>query len=96
MKRVMSRIITIYTLCWIAVLVFIVSTQKEITLYYAAISVFFIGLIILLGLIVIKKTVNLRYQKNKTVGYQEMLGVIISTVLFIGLTLFVVIYTLRY
>lgn len=92
MSKTMSRIITVYVLCWITLLIVILLTQEEITLYYASISTFFIGIIGLMGLIAIKKAIALRSSSNNP----EVIGLIISSVLFVALILFVVIFSLLY
>lgn len=93
MNKIMSRIIAIYSLIWLTVLVIIFVTLEEITLYYTAIFTFALGLIVLIGLIALKKILNIRYASNKN---QEALWGIIFAVLFFALLLFVVVMTVLF
>ncbi|MDT3418244.1 heme/copper-type cytochrome/quinol oxidase subunit 4 [Brevibacillus aydinogluensis] len=90
MDKIMSKISAIYAIIWLTVLAIIIATQEEITLYYASIGTFVIGLIVLIGLFALKKILHIRSADNKK---QEVLWGIIFALLFVALILFVVVMT---
>lgn len=95
MKQTMSRIITIYTLCWMAALIWIGSTREEMELAFQFLFTFVCGLIVLIGLIVIKKWLGVAEGKARD-GHipAETMSAIVWSVLLVAVILFVVGFSL--